>query len=123
MRLPIADMVSDEDRRKLVRAVQAGASNTTCADLIGISRSGYSTLLDTDEALRIELGKARAEAIVEVLEALKKGRKAVTGWLSRVVRDVDYVSVDRRILAENTEVSESLLEALNVVTKSDAYKY
>ena len=71
-RVPIANMVTDADRTKLIRAVEAGASNQTCADLIGVSRSGYATLLETDEALRIELGKARAMAIIEVLEAAKE---------------------------------------------------
>ena len=45
MRQKIADTVSAEDRRKLIKAARAGASNLTSSELIGISRSGYATLL------------------------------------------------------------------------------
>ena len=82
MRQKIADTVSDEDRRKLIKAARAGASNTTSAELVGISRSGYTTLLDTDDELRIELGKARAESIVEILEKLRSGQKAFNRLVS-----------------------------------------
>ena len=122
-RKPIQETVSGEDRAKLLRAVRAGASNTTCAELVGISRSGYSTLLDTDDELRISLGKARAESIVEILEKLRKGQKHSIGWLTRVVRDPDYVHIDKRVLPDSTGASETLLAVIDTVTKSDAFVY
>ena len=48
-------------------------------------------------------------------------KKHSIGWLVRVVRDVDYTHIDKRVLADSTAVSETLLAALDIVTKSDAF--